>query len=730
MLRIVLSLLLFASFLKPLFSQQINSWTDYFSLNRLYHLDQYEQGFVAAGKNALLIYDTLNNEVEKKSFFLGLSDSRISGIRYLPDYNFLVVIYETGNIDILKDGKNYNLPYIMEDQSIYAKQLNDVDAGDNYVYVAGNYGVSSINPQTLAFYETCRFPEPVRDLAVAQGKVYALSGSYIYSTESSNSIIDINSWSKIQADNVFEIQSDGERIYAGSFVNGQTLVYVLENGSFNQVFAIDGLYKFKVYNRKLYLFGKNIVIYDPATRQSSILNLTYADVAYANDLLVVDGTMVIADAYNGLVFPAENKTVKYPSALTDNVSAVKTSGDYLYIGYTPDSIDELAGVGAMITKIDREHNQWQNYFYPVSSGITAISIDAADDNHIFAGTDGQGLLEVEGGELLAVYNSSNSPLGSANGQTAISDLFRDKSGTLWVLSRYGQYPVVKFFSDGTWDAEPLSAVAAGYSTGRFFLGQNNILWANLYEGGVLAIDYNNDLSRVFYPEPQVGKAINYVSQDKDGTVWLATTDGIAYLNFSDIYNVSAVRPKVEVTLNDTTIYAYLLDNVKCSRILSDPGNRKWITTTVAGVFLLSPDVQQQYQSFSRFNGKLPTNNVQDAYIDNKSGTIFFLTDLGLVSYKSDVSAANDDFAKIKIYPNPVRPGFEGNVAITGLMYNTLVKITDVEGNVVFETRSNGGTAVWDTADLRGNPVKSGVYLVFCYDDQYTQKCIKKLLIIR
>ncbi|MEN0005682.1 MAG: FlgD immunoglobulin-like domain containing protein, partial [Bacteroidota bacterium] len=48
----------------------------------------------------------------------------------------------------------------------------------------------------------------------------------------------------------------------------------------------------------------------------------------------------------------------------------------------------------------------------------------------------------------------------------------------------------------------------------------------------------------------------------------------------------------------------------------------------------------------------------------------------------------------------------------GLARDANVKITDVNGKLVFETTANGGQAVWDGRDYNGRRASSGVYLIF------------------
>jgi hypothetical protein len=62
-----------------------------------------------------------------------------------------------------------------------------------------------------------------------------------------------------------------------------------------------------------------------------------------------------------------------------------------------------------------------------------------------------------------------------------------------------------------------------------------------------------------------------------------------------------------------------------------------------------------------------------------------------------------------LIPNPVRPC--RNHKIAGLIDKATVKITDIAGNLVFETTS-GGTIEWDTTAFGKYKVASGVYMIF------------------
>ena len=71
----------------------------------------------------------------------------------------------------------------------------------------------------------------------------------------------------------------------------------------------------------------------------------------------------------------------------------------------------------------------------------------------------------------------------------------------------------------------------------------------------------------------------------------------------------------------------------------------------------------------------------------------------------------------------------GIITITGLVKNTNVKITDLNGNLICQTVSNGSIATWDGKDIHGRKVNTGVYLVLCVNEDGTLSTNTKILVI-
>jgi flagellar hook assembly protein FlgD len=116
-------------------------------------------------------------------------------------------------------------------------------------------------------------------------------------------------------------------------------------------------------------------------------------------------------------------------------------------------------------------------------------------------------------------------------------------------------------------------------------------------------------------------------------------------------------------------------------------------------------------------------------IHPKTGEVFIGTSLGLVSFQSDAVDAGKTFGDVYAYPNPVRENYNGVITITGLIDNTQVKITDINGNLITQTVSNGSVAIWDGKNSQGKKVSSGIYLAICVSDDGTKSTITKIMVI-
>ena len=78
----------------------------------------------------------------------------------------------------------------------------------------------------------------------------------------------------------------------------------------------------------------------------------------------------------------------------------------------------------------------------------------------------------------------------------------------------------------------------------------------------------------------------------------------------------------------------------------------------------------------------------------------------------------------------MRPDYTGNVIITGLMNNSVVKIVNAAGRLVKEGTSVGGAYSWDRLTNDGKQAAAGVYYVLATDADGDNGVATKFLIVR
>ena len=65
-----------------------------------------------------------------------------------------------------------------------------------------------------------------------------------------------------------------------------------------------------------------------------------------------------------------------------------------------------------------------------------------------------------------------------------------------------------------------------------------------------------------------------------------------------------------------------------------------------------------------------------------------------------------------------------------LMENSNVKITDLNGNIIYQGKSAGGQLTWNCRNRSGNRVATGVYLVFAATPDSKESVVTKIMVVK
>jgi streptogramin lyase len=311
----------------------------------------------------------------------------------------------------------------------------------------------------------------------------------------------------------------------------------------------------------------------------------------------------------------------------------------------------------------------------------------------------------------------------------VTSLHASSSG-VWVTN-YGVAQSLHLLkSDNTWESFSFPTIAASRYPTQIEVDYLGNVWMVLNPdngGGILVFDKQNN--RFAYVTEATGSGglpsrnVYSIAMDRDGQVWIGTATGVAYFpDPSRVFSAgaNAVKPIFQ--------NRFLLRDEKVVSIKVDGGNRKWMGTQ-RGVWLIDPIGETQVYHFNVANSPLLSDKIVDVEINQKTGEVFFMTEAGIVSFRSDATTSAGIFQSVKVFPNPVTANFNGLVAISGLATDAIIKITDITGKLVWQTTANGGTATWNVRDYNGNRASTGMYLMISTSQDGSESLVGKIAVI-
>lgn len=331
----------------------------------------------------------------------------------------------------------------------------------------------------------------------------------------------------------------------------------------------------------------------------------------------------------------------------------------------------------------------------------------------------------------------------------IEGLCFDKDNNLWMTNTGAKNGNIKVLrSDGTWcslanDNQYLRNAAL---IDKILITSNGLKWINVLRttSGIFILDDNgtiddtsDDTSKFFTSLINISdkkeittRTFYCMTEDKEGSIYLGTGNGVMICpsSYNSLQNEQLYANRIIRTAEDGTP-VYFLDGERVNAIAVDGGNRKWIGTENSGVFLVNEDASETIYNFTTDNSPLLSNTIKSIAIDHISGKVYFGTDKGIISYVGEATKGSESYSNVYAYPNPVRPDYS-KVTIAGLMENSNVKITDLNGNLIYQGKSLGGQLTWDCRNRSGRRVASGVYLVLAATQDSKESIVTKIAVIK
>lgn len=758
----------------------IGEWDYHLSFTSAYTIAQNDEKLFVSSGTSVYTIDKKNLETNDFSKLNALSDVGVSCLNYDEQSDYLFIGYQNGNIDLVKDGGTYNLSDIKRSENIIgSKQIYDAYFYNNDIYVSAGFGLVIVSLEKLEIKSTSllgpdgseapvyrslifndslysatehglmkidaanpflsnfefwtrdeSFPlggetGPINQLTIHKNKLYV---NYRNDSEGNNDIVyrkDSFAWIPI-IDNRTILRLKGNTVEKLLVVTLNDVTLKTVNGS-----TTHGFYTYQgVYHKPQdAVVGVDSTIYIPnlafgvildewESSQHVLINGPYRDLAWKSSMY-----------YNHLWIAGGKVTGTFGKEFNGNGIYHYINGDWTNINKNnSDVIDE-------------------NKF----NDVIAVANDENNPDVAYAGSYGEGLIEIRGDTVSKIWNHNNMESHSLNfgeygNDTAfigVSGLAIDLNGNLWISNPLNQNPVSVKTPSGEWKNFSFGgALGANLKLSDIINSvRSNIKWIIRPRAGILVfddggtpLDTGDDQYKVLSDVSGKGNLpslfVGAIAEDLDGEIWVGTESGPAVFYSPTSIFTGGNYDCRQILIEQDGNVQILLETESITSITIDGGNRKWIGTANNGAFLLSPDGTETIHHFTSENSPLLSNTIYTISIDHLTGEVFFGTGLGIVSYRSDAVAPYYEMEDLLVFPNPVRQDYYGPIAINGTAANSEVKITDSNGNAVNQLISEGGQAIWDGTNFNGERVSTGVYFILSSDESGEYKTSGKVLIVK
>ena len=743
-----------------------NNWTGYFSYASLKSISQGNDKIYAAAENSIFIYDLSTQETETISTINGLSGKEITTAYYSENYGLYVVGYKNGLIEIVIDGNENILKVVDIREKLTippdSKQINHFYEYNDKLYISTGYGISVYNMGALEFGDTYYIGNLGGQIAVTQTTVL---GDLIYASTSNNgiksalvndeNIIDYQQWTTSSLGGYKGIQTLGTELYA---LNNTNILFKQDSDL--------GFIEIDSFSSSVIDFGVQSNILTITTENSiQAFEEGYNLLAEVNNLMGYDYTLQSGFYFNNIFYlgtstlgmlvvpesPQEALQVLPAGPLYNQPFSIDASPGQLWVSYG--DVDLTFNPFPLTRKgISNFKNEaWKNIKYDSLidqlgvndvNDLVYVKINPENPFVTYMSSYQKGLLKLNGQEPSILYNETNSPMDIAleNEDEGIrvygADFDREQN--LWFVQSKIDNGLLKLTPDGQFQTIDISNIIDAESElalSKVAVSRTGYVFFGAVENGL--IGYNPTTNQFNKIGEGLGSGnlpttdIKALVFDNQNRLWIGTRKGLRVLySVGSFFESGSETDAQPIIILEDGVPQELLFLQSITDIEVDGSNNKWISTATSGVFYLSSNGQETLLRFTSDNSPLPSDNVLDIAIDDSSGKVYFATNDGLVAFNGTSTAARDDLENVYAFPNPVRPNFTGNVTIEGLTAKANVKITDITGNLVFETTSEGGSVQWDTNAFGKYKVASGVYLILITSDDNLQTKVAKIMIIR
>ena len=739
----------------------IGQWREHLPYKSAIDLAEGDGKIFSATPFSLFSVNLTDNSIERMSRMTGLSETGISAISYDAAGKKLVVAYQNSNIDIIYRNDIYNVPGVKQSIVTGNKNIYSIYPRANIYYLSTGLGVILVDAERYEVKDTWYIG--------AGGNHVKINGFtsdaqfYYAATEEGLKRVSILSPAPQNHMN-WELLSGFNGLSPGAIKN------VLNTGGNIIVEKNDSLFRLTG-NSWSFIYTGNRTIINSNTDEGKIL-VSERTAAGIGRIIIInpDGTPVRVIENTGAVsFPRKAILVNNDPWVADqfaSLSHINPGGSYQqYSLNSPQSIASgemivkngtfYATAGTVNETWNYQYNgdgiyqfinsDWENinrYSYSVLDSLLdfiAIAVDPRDET-IWAGSYGGGLLHVKPGPSFEIYKQLYlGPPAADPGSYRVSGLAFDRDNNLWVSNFGSTQPVRVLKNNGSWKNFTLPFTLFENAVSQIIIDAMNYKWiVSPLGNGLICFDHGADIDNISddrwrrYAKGSGNGNLPHndvlcIARDKNGYIWVGTSDGIAVIQCPEqSFSQPACDAVIPIVPNGN-FAGFLFKGQQVRNMAVDGADRKWVATS-NGVFLISPEGEKLIHHFTEDNSKLLSNDVKKIAIDGITGEVFFATQKGICSFRAEATEGSEAGNEVIVFPNPVPPGYTGTIGIRGLPADAIVKITELDGRLVYQAKALGGQATWDGRNYRGQKISSGVYLVLIENNK-AKKNVGKIFFI-
>lgn len=675
----------------------------------------------------------------------GLAEASIATICWDSETEQLVVAYNNKNIDVIKGGLVKNIYDLV--RASHIQKINSIYADKGMAYVSTNIGIVVIDLFKYEIKESWILGSTGNSLEVFSltkdiNNWYAATQNGIYTTRISNTnIADAKSWTVFYtAANNIPVKKISSSPTGLIIEKNDSLLLLQPTSTTTTLFykASEQIKAWQFNEQKITIATNNTQTNKARVHQltmGSANALVFEQPALLikpNNCIFSNGIIWISDGLTGLIQlePSNSSFVKMiPGG----------PGGQITTALLASSTGVLAASNTKKGFSILENGKWQpqNGLDSVT-GVASIAKNNLN-NSIWLTTAQMGVAKWQNNKV-QLFNPRNSSLvGTADNTCSTNGVVVDNRGNTWVSNTGTSKSLHVYQPDGKWTGftNPYGLIDAGAldidDTGLIWCVTKNANGLLVYNPGNSLTSSTDDRWKQYKAGTGIGNLpsnqVNCTAKDKNGFIWVGTDRGIGIIQCTEnIFTPLGCDALLPVVQQDR-FAGLLFKDENVQTIAVDGADRKWVGTK-NGVWLISASGEKVIYRFSASNSPLPGNDISKISIDPLTGEVFMATNHGLCSFRSTATEGSATQQKVLVFPNPVPPAYNGSIAIRGLTNNALVKITNLYGALIYQTRALGGQAIWDGKNTSGTKVASGVYLVICRDDSGSEKIATKITIVQ